>query len=57
MSTIDTEHDAVTRLFDLACSGDTDNCEFSQLDSMVYESLSQTYAVNEDATMRTQTAV
>jgi hypothetical protein len=37
------EHEAVTRLFELARSGDTDNCEYSQLDSMIYTRLEQAY--------------
>lgn len=56
----DTEHEAVTRLFDLARSGETDNCEYSQLDSMIYERLQQTYPVQEasesQSRVRTQTA-
>jgi hypothetical protein len=43
------EHDAVTRLYELARNGDTDNCEFSQLDSMVYARLQQAYAVDESS--------
>ncbi len=55
----DTEHEAVTRLFDLARNGETDNCEYSQLDSMVYERLQQAYPVSEKNSqprIRTQTA-
>ncbi|MGN7724929.1 hypothetical protein ACTJIL_03770 [Luteimonas sp. 22616] len=37
------EHEAVTRLFELARNGDTDNCEYSQLDSMIYGRLEQAY--------------
>jgi hypothetical protein len=37
------EHEAVTRLFELARSGDTENCEFSQLDAMIYTRLEETY--------------
>lgn len=44
------EHQAVTRLFELARSGDIDNCEYSQLDSMVYGRLEQAYAGGEPAT-------
>lgn len=47
MSMIDpaTEHQAVTRLFELSRSGDVDNLEFSQLDALIYERLEQTYRV------------
>ena len=38
-----TEHEAVTRLFDLARTGDVDNVEFAQLDSLVYQRLVQAY--------------
>lgn len=41
-------HDAVTRLFDLSRSGDVDNIEFSQLDSMVYSRLLQAYECDQD---------
>ncbi len=51
----DTEHEAVNRLFDLSRNGETDNCEFSQLDSMIYERLSQTYAVTESTNVQSQT--
>jgi hypothetical protein len=37
------EHEAVTRLFELARSGETDNCEYSQLDAMIYTRLEQAY--------------
>lgn len=37
------EHEAVTRLFELARSGDTENCEFSQLDAMIYTRLEKAY--------------
>jgi len=43
------EHEAVVRLFELARNGDTDNCEFNQLDSMVYARLQQAYAVDASA--------
>lgn len=44
MSTLDTtEHQAISRLFDLAREGDTDNCEFDQLDAMIYERMQRTY--------------
>lgn len=47
MSMIDpaTEHQAVTRLFELSRSGEMDNLEFSQLDALIYERLQQTYRV------------
>lgn len=38
------EHEAMARLFDLARSGETDNCEYDQLDSMIYGRLEQAYA-------------
>ena len=38
-----TEHQAVTRLFDLVRTGEVDNVEFAQLDSLIYERLLQTY--------------
>lgn len=38
-----TEQQAVTRLFDLVRTGEVDNVEFAQLDSMIYERLLQTY--------------
>lgn len=50
------ERQAVTRLFDLVRSGETDNCEFSQLDSLVYQRLLQTYAVTETAEPRVRAA-
>lgn len=37
------EHQAVTRLFDLARAGTVDNVEFDQLDSLVYSRLLETY--------------
>jgi hypothetical protein len=45
MSAIDTntEQQAVTRLFDLVRTGEVDNIEFAQLDSLIYERLLQTY--------------
>ena len=36
-------HEAVNRLFDLSRSGEVDNVEFSQLDSLVYSRLLRTY--------------
>ncbi|MGY0611464.1 MULTISPECIES: hypothetical protein [unclassified Luteimonas] len=36
-------HEAVTRLFDLSRSGEVDNVEFNQLDSLVYARLLQAY--------------
>ena len=49
MSMIDsnTQHQAVVRLFDLARSGEVDNLEFEQLDSLIYGGLEQTYRVTE----------
>jgi hypothetical protein len=41
----DTQHQAVTRLFELSRNGDVDNLEFSQLDALIYERLEQTYRV------------
>lgn len=41
--TSSTEHQAVTRLFELARSGEVDNLEFAQLDTMIYERLQRTY--------------
>jgi hypothetical protein len=43
------EHEAVTRLFELARNGDTDNCEYSQLDSMIYGRLEQAYGTGAPA--------
>ncbi len=37
-------HEAVNRLFELAQAGDVGSLEFSQLDSLIYESLEQTYS-------------
>lgn len=51
-----TEHEAVTRLFELVRSGDTDNCEFSQLDSMVYERLLLAYGADDSSNTHVQTA-
>lgn len=36
-------HDAVTRLFELSRSGEVDNLEFAQLDSLVYSRLLDAY--------------
>lgn len=41
-------HDAVTRLYDLVRSGEVDNVEFNQLDSLVYARLLQTYDCDQD---------
>ncbi|MEN1971976.1 hypothetical protein WCE34_06455 [Luteimonas sp. MJ204] len=41
-------HEAVTRLFDLSCSGEVDNVEFNQLDSLVYARLLQAYECDEE---------
>lgn len=49
------EHEAVTRLFELARNGDVDNCEFAQLDSLVYERLRQAYTVNDGVQPHVQT--
>ncbi len=46
------EHDAVTRLFELARSGDIDSCEYSQLDSMVYGRLEQAYGGEERTSLQ-----
>lgn len=37
---------AITRLFDLALNGDTENREFWELDSLVLERLLQAYGVS-----------
>ena len=42
-----TQQQAIVRLFDLVRTGDVDNLEFSQLDSLVYGALEQTYQVTE----------
>lgn len=42
-----TRHEAVNRLFDLVRNGDVDNLEFSQLDSLIYGGLEQTYRVTD----------
>jgi hypothetical protein len=48
MSMIDpaTEHQAVSRLFELSSQGDVDNLEFAQLDALIYQRLQQTYHVS-----------
>ena len=46
------EHEAVTRLFELARNGETDNCEYSQLDSMIYGRLEQAYSGSEPAVLQ-----
>jgi hypothetical protein len=48
MSMIDpaTEHQAVSRLFELSSQGDVDNLEFAQLDALIYQRLQQTYRVS-----------
>jgi len=43
------EHEAVTRLFELARSGETGNCEYNQLDSMIYDRLEQAYGHDQPA--------
>lgn len=40
----DVGHDAVVRLYELSRSGEVDNLEFSQLDSLVYGRFQQAYA-------------
>ncbi len=40
-----TEHQAVMRLFELSRTGDIDNLEFEQLDSLIYSGLEKTYHV------------
>ena len=42
------EHQAVTRLFELARAGTIDNIEFNQLDSLVYSRLLQAYECDQD---------
>ena len=42
-TTCATEHEAVTRLFDLSREGHLDDLEFVQLDSLVYQRLAETY--------------
>lgn len=42
------QHEAIARLFELVRAGDVDSLEFSQLDSLVYGGLEQTYQVNDD---------
>lgn len=42
-----TQHQAVVRLFDLVRNGDVDNLEFTQLDSLIYGGLEQTYRVTD----------
>jgi hypothetical protein len=49
------EHEAVTRLFELARNGDTDNCEYSQLDSMIYGRLEQAYGSDGTASLQAGT--
>ena len=36
--------EAVNRLFELVQSGEVESLEFSQLDSLIYEGLEQTYS-------------
>lgn len=49
MSTIgsNTEHHAINRLFDLASTGEVENVEFAQLDSMIYQRLMRAYDVQD----------
>ena len=51
-ATLDTsaEHEAVTRLFDLARAGAIDNVEFNQLDSLVYSRLLEAYDCDQAGT-------
>ncbi|MGJ4728984.1 hypothetical protein [Luteimonas sp. SDU101] len=42
-----TQHQAINRLFDLVRNGDVENLEFSQLDSLIYGGLEQTYRVTD----------
>lgn len=42
-----TQHQAIGRLFDLVRTGEVDNLEFAQLDSLIYSGLEQTYQVTE----------
>lgn len=52
------QHQAIHRLFDLACRGEVENMEFVQLDSMVYAGLERTYPVDEaDASQHAPRAV
>src|SRR3546814_5572101 len=46
------EHEAMTRLFDLTRNGETDNCEYSQLNSMIYGRLEQAYGSNGTAPLQ-----
>jgi len=43
------EHEAVSRLYELAREGDTASGEYLQLDSLVYDSLLRAYGVKPDA--------
>ncbi|WP_149101740.1 hypothetical protein [Luteimonas viscosa] len=42
-----TQHQAIGRLFELVRNGDVDNLEFTQLDSLIYGGLEQTYRVTD----------
>jgi len=42
-----TQHQAINRLFDLVRNGEVENLEFSQLDSLIYGGLEQTYRVTD----------
>lgn len=46
MSTNNTEHEAVVRLYELVRNDDMDNTEFSQLDSLVYERFMRSYDID-----------
>lgn len=43
------EHEAVTRLYELAREGDTGSGEYLQLDSLVYAGLLRAYGVKPEA--------
>ena len=42
-----TQHQAINRLFDLVRNGEVETLEFSQLDSLIYGGLEQTYRVTD----------
>ena len=42
-----TQQQAIVRLFELVRSGEVDNLEFTQLDSLIYGGLEQTYRVTD----------
>ena len=51
------EHEAMVRLFELARNGETDNCEYDQLDSMIYGRLEQAYAGGESVAVQSAGAI